>query len=242
MAEQESAPGRERAVAGMRRSWERFAREDPLWAIETSRRRWEESEFAAHGEAAVHDALERLGPATARKRLLEIGCGAGRTLFAFAAHFDAVVGVDISPEMLELARRRGPPANAELRVTSGADLRPLEDGVFDVVFSQHVLQHVPDEAVVAGYLSEVARVLAPGGRALLQVDTRPQGTMVRALRALPDPLRRRERRRHLRRYPRDAAVIRTLVARSGLAVEWESGAGTAAHWLRLAPAASASTA
>jgi SAM-dependent methyltransferase len=176
-------------------------------------------------------ALEWIGPRTGRARLLEIGCGLGRTARAFAESFERVDGVDVSPTMVERGMELDPPENLELHVGSGRDLAGFEEDAYDVVFSHLVLQHLAEEELVAGYLGEVRRVLAPDGVALLQVDTRPPSLWASLVKALPDPLLPRKRRRGMRRHRRSPDRVRELAGRAGLRVEEERGAGTTDHWL-----------
>jgi SAM-dependent methyltransferase len=214
--------------------WERFAREDPLSSIEADARlRGSLEEFLAGGRAMVEWALAVAGEDLARGRALEIGCGVGRTTTAFGQHFERVDGIDIAPTMVERARERGLPANVRLEVTPGDGTIDRGDCEFDFVFSHLVLQHVPGEEVVARYLAETARVLRPGGMALLQFDTRPPGIASRLVHALPDPLLPRRHRRHMRRVRRSPGRLYGLVAAAGLVTERELGRGTADHWLVL---------
>jgi SAM-dependent methyltransferase len=214
--------------------WERFAREDPLFFIETDPdRRGSREEFLAGGREMAAWALEQAGDGLARDRALEIGCGMGRTSIALGEHFARVDGIDIAPTMVERARELGLPPNVTLSVTPGDGTIEQPDAEFDLVFSHLVLQHVPGEDVVARYLAETARVLRPGGRALLQFDTRPPSAASRLIHALPDPLLPRRYRRHMRRVRRRPERIDRLVADAGLTVERELGRGSADHWLVL---------
>lgn len=95
--------------------------------------------------------------AAAPSRLLEVGCGWGE----FAARVQeelgaAVVAIDLSPRMVELARERG----VDARVGDVQDL-PFEDESFDCAIANWMLYHAPD---IDGALTELARVLRPGGR------------------------------------------------------------------------------
>lgn len=214
--------------------WERFAREDPLFFIESDPdRRGSFEEFLAGGEETAAWALEVAGDGLKRGRALEIGCGMARTVTALAEHFDRVDGIDIAPTMVTRAREHDLPANVALAVTPGDGTLDYDDAELDFVFSHLVLQHVPDEGVVARYLSETARVLRPGGRALLQFDTRPAGAASRLVHALPDPVLPRRLRRHMRRVRRSPQRLDHLVAAAGLATERELGRATADHWLVL---------
>jgi len=93
-------------------------------------------------------------------RVLEIGCGTGLLMSRLADHEGEVVGVDLSPGMLEHARTRG----LSVHEASATDL-PFEDGSFDLAYSFKVLAHIRD---IGDALAECARVLAPGGTAILE--------------------------------------------------------------------------
>jgi arsenite methyltransferase len=98
--------------------------------------------------------------------VVDVGCGAGiDSLIAaqMVSPTGQVVGVDMTPAMLDKARRAAGEAgmdNAEFRQGYGEAL-PVPDGWADVVISNGVLNLMPDKAVA---LQEMARVLKPGGR------------------------------------------------------------------------------
>jgi SAM-dependent methyltransferase len=73
-----------------------------------------------------------------------------------------VVGVDVADAALLRARARHPALTFALAPIDGP--LPFDDGSFDVVWSSEVIEHVAD---TARWLSEVRRVLVPGGRLLL---------------------------------------------------------------------------
>ncbi|HEX8069182.1 MAG TPA: methyltransferase domain-containing protein [Pyrinomonadaceae bacterium] len=111
--------------------------------------------------------LDRLAPtlpaarAGARARVLDVGCGTGANLEMLARYGDAE-GVDLSPAALAFCRARG-----LTQVTEGAaEALPYSDETFDLVTALDVVEHLDDD--VAG-LSEMRRVLKPGGCALLFV-------------------------------------------------------------------------
>jgi ubiquinone/menaquinone biosynthesis C-methylase UbiE len=92
------------------------------------------------------------------QRILDFGCGVGRTLIPFARHAGEVVGVDVSPTMLaEAARNCSTVPNVQL----GSSLADV-DAPFDLVHTYTVLQHIP---VGRGMrlLDDLARLIAPGG-------------------------------------------------------------------------------
>jgi SAM-dependent methyltransferase len=218
----------------MTEAWERFAAEDPLFFIEADpRKRASMDEFLESGRRTAEWALAWLGDRGGRARLLEVGCGIGRTSRAFAEYFEQVDGVDVAPSMIEHAQEMGLPDNVRLAVGSGRDLAGFGDGAYGVVFSHLVFQHLPEEAQLAGYLKEIRRVLSPDGAALIQLDTRPRSLATSLVQWLPDALLPRSRRRHMRRYRRSTGRVADLVAEAGLRVEEERGARSAEHWLML---------
>lgn len=115
------------------------------------------------------DPLEYAGLRPGEK-VLDLGCGGGRDLFPAAEAVGPrgrVVGVDMTPEMVDLARRKAERfredtglSNVEVRPGDLEDL-PLEDGSMDVVISNCVVNLAPDKEAA---FREAARVLRPGGR------------------------------------------------------------------------------
>jgi SAM-dependent methyltransferase len=109
-------------------------------------------------------ALELLGD-VAGKELLEIGTGYGELTSWLAARGARVTTRDVSPGMVELARRvarrRGLEESIRFEVGPG-EMLPHEDGSFDLVFGHDVLHHM-DLPRAAG---EIRRVLRGGGRAV----------------------------------------------------------------------------
>jgi SAM-dependent methyltransferase len=108
------------------------------------------SELGLTGRAIV---LRLLGPGPGR--LVDVGCGGGSHMLAFADAGWTPVGVDVSPEQLRLARERGCDV-----VHAHAERLPFEDGSFDAAVSMWTHTDVGDFAAV---LRDVARVLRAGG-------------------------------------------------------------------------------
>jgi len=102
-------------------------------------------------------------------QFLEIGAGDCALAFAVAPQVARVIAVDVA----ELATGARPPANFELRLTTGPAL-PLGSSTIDVAYSYQLVEHLhPDD--VAEHLREVARVLRPGGRYLCVTPHRYTG-------------------------------------------------------------------
>src|SRR5215213_6810171 len=98
-----------------------------------------------------------------RPWILDVGCGTGANLLMLSRYGDAE-GVDISEDALAFCRERG---LDKVKLGAGEEL-PYEDGTFDLVTALDVVEHMDDD--LAG-LSEMRRVLRPGGRVLLFVPT-----------------------------------------------------------------------
>lgn len=92
-------------------------------------------------------------------RVLDIGTGSGEIAALLGEHAD-VVSVD--PHDARLVR-------AGYRYLRAGTALPFADGSFDVVVSNHVIEHLPDTAL---HLAEIARVLAPGGVCYLATPNR----------------------------------------------------------------------
>jgi len=121
--------------------------------------------------------LRRVRPG---ERVLDLGCGEGAFTAALRDHGAHPVGVDVVDEPLRRARARHPGLAFQATPLEG----PLvfDDGAFDVVWAGEVVEHVVD---VAGWLSEVRRVLPSGGRLLLTTPDHPP-QLLRRLAEDPD--------------------------------------------------------
>jgi ubiquinone/menaquinone biosynthesis C-methylase UbiE len=101
--------------------------------------------------------------------VLDIGCGTGSLAIAAARHVGptgAVHGIDASPPMIARASRKAAKAGADvLFQLAAAESLPFPDGRFDVVLSTLMLHHLP-RSVRQQCVSEIKRVLKPGGRVL----------------------------------------------------------------------------
>jgi ubiquinone/menaquinone biosynthesis C-methylase UbiE len=103
------------------------------------------------------------------ERVLDVGCGTGTLLVAIGrAHPEVeAAGLDPDPKALARAERKLRRAGLAARLTQGsADALAFDAGSFDCVLSSFMFHHL-DAAAQRGMLSEVFRVLKPGGRLLL---------------------------------------------------------------------------
>ena len=155
--------------------------------------------------------LERL-PLPGAARILDAGCGSGRTLEELRG-LGEISGIELSPDAAAVAGSRG---NFDVRIGRLEEL-PWEDGTFDLITCLDVIEHTPDDRLT---LSELRRVCQPGGRLLVTVPA------YQSLWSQHD-----EANHHYRRYER-----RTLRSAS-LAAGWEVERMTSFNSLLLAPAA-----
>lgn len=131
---------------------------------------WDELRALHIEDEVVEQALLAKAPATINAHL-DIGTGTGRILEIFASKAERGVGVDLSSEMLALARVRLEQAGLTQAQVRRADLfaLPFDDGEFDFITLHQVLHYLDRPA---GAVREAARVLRPGGR-LVVADFAP---------------------------------------------------------------------
>ncbi len=119
-----------------------------------------------HAKGASLGRLVTLAEVAPSHRVLDVATAAGHTALALAPLADHVVGIDLTPAMLDvaarLARERGL-TNVEFR-QGDAEQLPVADGEFDRVVCRIALHHFPDPAQAT---REMARALKPGGRLVL---------------------------------------------------------------------------
>lgn len=104
-----------------------------------------------------------LEPLTPDMVVLEVACGAAHQAQAVAERVRQVVGVDLTPEMLETGRRRLVDADVRnvLLQHGNASALPFVDDFFDLAYSRFAVHHVDDPTAV---LAESARAVRSGGR------------------------------------------------------------------------------
>jgi ubiquinone/menaquinone biosynthesis C-methylase UbiE len=109
------------------------------------------------------DALEALELGEG-DRLLDVGCGTGAAVRAAAEVVERAMGVDLSPKMLTQARERARGLSNVEFVEGDSENLPFGDGEFTAVLCTTSLHHYPHPDAAA---REMARVLAPDGRAVI---------------------------------------------------------------------------
>jgi SAM-dependent methyltransferase len=118
------------------------------------------------------------------KTVLDFGCGSGENTLVLVRRGAKVIGVDLSPHLIELARRRLAvnhlDGQTEFIVGSAHDL-PVADNRVDVVFGIAILHHLDLDLASR----EVHRVLKPGGRAIFMEPVRDSRVLRAVRRCIP---------------------------------------------------------
>ncbi|AFY91019.1 class I SAM-dependent methyltransferase [Chroococcidiopsis thermalis] len=109
-------------------------------------------------------------------KVLDVGCGTGSLAIAVKTRVGAtgeVYGIDASPEMVEVARRKVSQIGVDVAFQVGLiENIPFPDCTFDVVLSSMMLHHLPGDDLKRQGFAEMYRVLKPGG-SLSIVDIEP---------------------------------------------------------------------
>jgi SAM-dependent methyltransferase len=170
----------ERTLDKMRQDWDERARENARFYVNTERTDWTDEDFFESGRRTVREEILTdminicQGKDPKQMKVIEIGCGAGRVTRALAEIFGEVHAVDVSGEMVELAREalRAVP-NAHVYQNNGMDLGVIPPGEYDFAFSSIVFQHIPSREIIESYVREVHRLLRPGALFKFQVQGDP---------------------------------------------------------------------
>jgi SAM-dependent methyltransferase len=125
--------------------------------------------FAAkpeHSEARADAVVLEAAAFTTADRVLDVACGPGLLAAVIAPRVRHVTGIDLTPAMIEEARRRAGSQrvhNVAWQVGDAAAL-PFHDGAFTAVITRYSFHHMPDPLAV---LREMARVCEPGGKVIV---------------------------------------------------------------------------
>lgn len=118
-------------------------------------------------------------------RVLDLGCGGGLLSEALARAGASVLGIDLSPELIDIARlhllerrQAGESLAVEYRVADVEALAGAVPGSFDAITCMEMLEHVPDPRRV---LAASARLLKPGGRLFLSTLNRTPAAFALAI-------------------------------------------------------------
>lgn len=105
-------------------------------------------------------------------KLLDVGCGFGDALFLYQKKFDQVIGIDPSLEMVDICKFNILKRCRNASVLHGdCEHLKFHDSEFDVVLLLDVFEHLHSDSIVRS-LSEINRVLAPGGKLIIVTPSR----------------------------------------------------------------------
>jgi SAM-dependent methyltransferase len=228
---------RERTARAMRDYWDEGARRNAAWYVDTTLAydAPDMERFVAGGEQIVADLLDRgaVQP-TGRGLAVEIGSGLGRVCQALADRFERVIGVDVSPEMVQRAQDLVDNPRVTFQLGDGTGLGDIAGASADLVFSFTVFQHIPKASIVHRYLADAARVLRPGGVLVFQWNNLPGERMWALRRTALSVLQRTGV--HPERYGRHAPEflgtriplppLRRTLERNGMELCATTGTGT----------------
>lgn len=128
----------------------------------------------------THGTVVELAAPIAGERVLDVGCGTGSLAVALRGSVGStgsVHGVDASPEMIEVARRKALKVGVDVDFQVGlAEAIPFPKETFDVVVSQLAIHHLPGDLKQRSF-TEMYRVLKSDGRCMI-VDFEPPKTVL----------------------------------------------------------------
>lgn len=167
-------------LSDVRKTWNNLAKKNAMYFVNIGTpggKKVNELELRQTGKEDYErdilndDLIKRHIPNTKSASVLDIGTGIARTTEHVASDFGKVFGIDISEEMIKIARDRiqGVP-NIILSVNDGQTL-PFPDNSFDLIYSQAVFRFLPNVDSAASYLKEIKRTLKSGGIAKVQFRT-----------------------------------------------------------------------
>jgi demethylmenaquinone methyltransferase/2-methoxy-6-polyprenyl-1,4-benzoquinol methylase len=111
-------------------------------------------------------------------RVLDLATGTGDIALALRDRTRYVVGLDLTPRMIELARAKAGQRSSPAFLVGDMQALPFPAASFDLVTTGYGLRNVPD---LTAAVDEIARVLKPGGQALSLDFDRPTNRIVRAI-------------------------------------------------------------
>lgn len=176
-----------------------------------------------HNAYLERPAIYALVPDISGRRVLDAGCGAGINLqWLLEQGAREIVGVDVSPKMIAIARREMPAERVSLHIADlGEPLDFLADSSFDLVFSSLVVHYLED---LNRLFAEFARLLQPGGYLVFSThhpyeDHRLHGGSYFETRLITETWRMRGEPFTVSFYCRPLSAITEALARAGFLIE-----------------------
>ena len=143
-----------------------------MWAVlswnNKKNNQWDEQEFFKTGEQEIQlvmDYVKKLNIQLETARALDFGCGVGRLTQALSPYFTAVVGADISEEMVAKAGLLNKKQNCSYIVNTVPNLKVFTNNTFSFIYSRLTFQHM-EPRYTKQYIQEFIRTLKPAGIAI----------------------------------------------------------------------------
>jgi len=164
-------------IKELRKNWNELGKRDAFGNILTDPMKkgmWDQDMFFKNGEEEISSLMtyiELLKFKIQRTRALDFGCGVGRLTQALCRYFKDCYGIDIAPSMIALANKYNKYGDkCRYFLNESDDLKLFEDGSFDLIYSNIVLQHMKPE-YSKKYIKEFLRILKPGGLTIFQIPS-----------------------------------------------------------------------
>jgi ubiquinone/menaquinone biosynthesis C-methylase UbiE len=145
-------------------------------------------DYAVASRVAEAERLARMVKAGPADLALDLACGPGTLALRFARHVRWICGLDLTPAILERARRTAAAeglANLEFAIGDAQSL-PFPDTSLDIAVTSYSVHHFPDPG---RHIAEMARVVRPGGRVGILDIFLPQDPAISALNTRIEKLR-----------------------------------------------------
>jgi len=188
-------------------------------------------DYAVASRVAEAELLARMVKAGPADRAIDLACGPGTLALRFARHVRWICGLDLTPAILERARRSAEAeglTNLEFAI-GDAQALPFADGSLDIAVTSYAFHHFPDPART---IAEMARVIRRGGRVGILDIFLPNDPAVSALNNRIEIIRDASHTRTLARE-----VFESLFAAHGLRVletAVEENTRSFDHWMLVA--------
>lgn len=130
---------------------------------------YDQLDFGGTYQLAFRDLPMLLRQHVVGERAVDFGCGTGRSTRLLQRLGFTTVGLDISAEMIAIARARDP--RGDYREIADGDFASLPDHSFDLVLSAFTFDNIPGRARKVGLFAGLRRLLRPGGRLVSIVST-----------------------------------------------------------------------
>ncbi|MCD6579858.1 class I SAM-dependent methyltransferase [bacterium] len=164
------------SIKVLQKVWDKLGKEDPLWAVlsisQKKGNKWNIKEFFETGEREINnlmDYLNRLNIKLDKNKALDFGCGVGRLTRAMTPYFSEIVGVDIAPSMIKIAKELNDNKDKCVYILNETEnLEIFKDDTFDFIYTNITLGHMKKK-YARKYIEEFFRILRPNGTVIFQL-------------------------------------------------------------------------